>query len=212
VDREPLLEVGHALDLTGYQDGVVHQERLASLLDQLEALGFDVRAARWRQTELGPGREDNLALAPGFGMDDERQPSVAVASEQALQAPVVIRMTMGDHDRAQVFDGNAEHIEVPAESIGRQPRVVEDRAAPPLGLHREERREPVLGDQLPSIGKVVREVPVDVLRPSHQDVHEIVHHDRDFGTIDRLELCKPIARGPGSVAGDGHDASLHTGP
>ncbi len=31
---------------------------------------------------------------------------------------------------------------------------------------------------------------------------------RHFRAIDRLELCKPIARGPGSVAGDGHDASL----
>src|SRR2546423_8987879 len=84
VDRESLLEIGHAPDLTGYQDGVVHQQRRASLFDQLEALRFDVRAAGRRQTEFGTGWEDNLALAPGFGVDDERQPSAAVPYEQTL--------------------------------------------------------------------------------------------------------------------------------
>jgi len=35
VDREALLKLGHALDLTGDEDGVVQQQRLASLLDEL---------------------------------------------------------------------------------------------------------------------------------------------------------------------------------
>ena len=141
-------------------------------------------------------------------MDDERQPPVAVAREQAFEAAVVIGMTVGDHDRAQVPDGNAEHVEVAAEAVGRQPGVVEERAAPAAGLDREQRREPVLGHELPAIGEVVRQVALDVLRPCHQEVDEVVHHDRDFGAIDRLERYKPIVRGQDSVAGDAHGSSL----
>jgi hypothetical protein len=66
----------------------------------------------------------------------------------------------------------------------------------------------VLGDQLPAIRKVVREVPVNILGPGHEDVHEVVHHDRDLGAIDRPEPHAPIVRGPESVSG-GHQTSLH---
>ena len=92
--------------------------------------------------------------------------------------------------------------------MGRQPSVVENRAPPPVGLHGDQRREPVLGDQLLAIGEVVREVPVNIFRPSHQDIHEVVHHDRDFGAIDRLEWHDPIVRGRDSVGSDGHAVSL----
>ena len=33
-------------------------------------------------------------------MDDERQPGAAVTGKKTLQAPVVIRMAVGDDDRA----------------------------------------------------------------------------------------------------------------
>jgi hypothetical protein len=42
VIREALLELGNALDLTGDVNGVVREQRLGSLLDQLQTLGFEV--------------------------------------------------------------------------------------------------------------------------------------------------------------------------
>ena len=104
-------------------------------------------------------------------MDHERQPAVAGAREQALEAAMIC-MTMGDHDRAQVFDGNAEHIEVFAESIARQPRVIEEALRRPVGLHRQQRRQPALATGCRR-SEVVRQVPLDVLDPAIRTLDEL---------------------------------------
>jgi hypothetical protein len=124
---------------------------------------------------------------------------------------VVIGVTVRDDDGAQILDGDAEHVEVPREPIGRQPGVVKSRAAPPIALHRDQRREAVLGNQLLAVREVVRDIPVNILRPGHEDVDEVVHHDRDLGAIDPLEPHAPIVRRPKSISG-GHETSLHPLP
>jgi hypothetical protein len=62
----------------------------------------------------------------------------------------------------------------------------------------------VLGHELLAVGEIVGEVAVNIVGPGHQDVHEVVHHDRDLGAINRLEQL-PTVRGRGSV---GHEASV----
>jgi hypothetical protein len=105
----------------------------------LETLGLEVRPAWRRQADLRSGREDDLALAPRVGMDDQRQPTAAVACEKTLEAPVVIGVAVRDDDRAQVFDGDAEHVQVSGEPVGRQPAVVENRASSAVRLHSDKR-------------------------------------------------------------------------
>ena len=81
-------------------------------------------------------------------MDHQRQPGPAVAGKEALEATVMIGVAVRDNDRAQVLDRDAEQVEVSAETIGRQPPVVEDRASLPVGLDGDEGRESMLGDEL----------------------------------------------------------------
>ena len=133
-------------------------------------------------------------------MDHERKPRTAVTREQALEPAVVIDVAMGDHDRAQVLHGDAEHVEVAGEAVGREPRVVEHRAAAPARLDGDERGEPVLGDELAAVGQVGREVSRHALRPRQQDVDEVVHDDRDLGAIDRLEPHGRLVRRPEPTA------------
>jgi hypothetical protein len=49
---------------------------------------------------------------------------------------------------------------------------------------------------------------VNVLRPGHQDVDEVVDHDRNLGAIDRLEPQQPIVRSPEGAGNVGHDRTL----
>jgi len=70
--REASLVLGHPLNLAGHEHRVVEQQRLTPFFHQVESLRLEVRAAWRRQADLGSGRQDHLALAPGLGMDDER--------------------------------------------------------------------------------------------------------------------------------------------
>src|SRR5919108_253813 len=94
VDREALLERGHALDLAGHQDRVVEQQRFRALLDQLETFPVEVAAAGRRQPQLRSGGEHDLALAPGLWVDDEWEPCGAVSAKKALETAVVVRVSV----------------------------------------------------------------------------------------------------------------------
>jgi hypothetical protein len=187
VNRKSALEAGGALDLPRDEDGVVDEQRLSAFLHDVDSLGLEVGSTRRRQADLGSGRKDDLALAPRFGMDDQRQPQASVAREQALQATVVIRVAVRDHDRAQVLHANLEHVEIAGQAVGRQSRVVEDAAPTPVVLDRDQRREPVLRNELAATAEVVLDVPRNALRRRQQDVDEVVHHDRDLRPVDGLQ-------------------------
>jgi hypothetical protein len=90
MDREALLERGQPLDLTGDKNGRVEQQRLSSLLDDLDALGFEVAPVRRRKPQLTPGREDDFPLLPGLGMDDEWEPLPPIPLEQRLEPAVMV--------------------------------------------------------------------------------------------------------------------------
>ena len=72
MDGETSLELGHSLDLAGHEHRVVEKQRLAPFFHQFQSLRLEVRAAWRRQPDLGSGRQDDLALAPRLGMNDER--------------------------------------------------------------------------------------------------------------------------------------------
>jgi hypothetical protein len=159
VDRKSALEVGRALDLPRDEDGVVDEQRLPAFLHDVHSLGLEVGSTRRWQAELGPRRQDDLALAPRLGMDDQRQPQTSVAREQALEATVVIGVAVRDHDRAQILHRNLEHVEIAGQTVGGQSSVVQDAAPVPLALDRDQRREAVLRDELAAVAEVVLGVP-----------------------------------------------------
>src|SRR2546423_13087615 len=106
MDRKALLERRVALDLPGDEQGRVEEQRLSRLLVQLDSLGFEVAPARGRKPDLAPGREDDLAFLPGLGVDDKREPTPAMSTEERFQSAVMIRVPMRNHERAQFFDRN----------------------------------------------------------------------------------------------------------
>jgi hypothetical protein len=53
-------------------------------------------------------------------MDDERQAASPVTLEKTFQTSVVVCMSMGDDDGAQIFDADIENIEISADASGRQ--------------------------------------------------------------------------------------------
>src|SRR4029453_7426253 len=106
MDREALLERRVALNLPGDEHGRVEEQGLSRLLVQLDSLGFEVAPSRGRKPDLAPGREHDLAFLPGLGVDDKREPTPAIPTEERLQSPVMIRVPMRNHERAQFFDRN----------------------------------------------------------------------------------------------------------
>src|SRR5213076_1836960 len=62
VDREAHFEAGRALDLARDKDGPIDADGGSLLLDDRQTLGLEVGPAWWWETQLGPGREDDLAL------------------------------------------------------------------------------------------------------------------------------------------------------
>jgi hypothetical protein len=54
-------------------------------------------------------------------------------------------------------------------------------------LNRDQSREAVLCDQLIPTTEIAYEVPADTVRPCHQQIDEVVDHDRHLGTVDRLK-------------------------
>ena len=46
--------------------------------------------------------EDDLAVSPGLGMDNERHPPSTDAPDHALQPAVVVAVSVRHHDRPQI--------------------------------------------------------------------------------------------------------------
>jgi hypothetical protein len=99
MDREALFERCQALHLPGDEDGRIDQKRSADLLDQGDALCFEVTPARRRKANLGSGRKDDLALLPGLGVDDEREPLSTTSLEERLEPSVMVGMSVRDDQR-----------------------------------------------------------------------------------------------------------------
>src|SRR5215813_14243591 len=106
MDGEALLERSVALNLPGDEHGRVEEQRLSRLLPQLDSLGFEVASARGRKPHLAPSREHDLAFLPGLGVDDKREPTPAMPSEECFQSAVMVRVPMRNHECAQLFDRN----------------------------------------------------------------------------------------------------------
>src|SRR6266571_9031607 len=161
VDREAPFEARRALDLARDEDGPIDEDGWSLLLDDRQALRLKVGPARWWETQLGPGREDDLALPPGAGMDDQREAAPTQPSRDAFEPTLVVGVAMRDDDRPEVRGANPEDVEVPTEDRRREPAVVEDGAAIPIDGDGHERREAVLRKELVAIAPVRRSIPLD---------------------------------------------------
>src|SRR4029450_13102626 len=99
MDGEAMLERRVALNLPGDEYGRVEEQRLSTLLVQLDSLRFEVAAVRGRKPDLAPGREHDLAFLPGLGVDDKREPTATMPSEERFQSAVVIRVPVRNQAR-----------------------------------------------------------------------------------------------------------------
>jgi hypothetical protein len=60
-------------------------------------------------------------------------------------------------------------------------------------LNRDQSREAMLCDQLISTTEIAYQVPADTVRACHQQIDEVVDHDGDVGTVDRLKRYHPLS-------------------
>ena len=125
-------------------------------------------------------------------MDDKREAPPTIAPEERFKPAVMVCVPVGDDQRAQVSDRNLQDIQIAAKRRRRQAAVIEDRTPATVRLDRDQRREPMLCDELVTVAPVGSEVPAHALRPGHQYVNEVVDDNRDLSTIDRLEPNRPI--------------------
>jgi len=121
VNPEALLEGGSPCHLSGDEDGRVQEQCRSGLLHHLGPLGFKVVAAWRRQAQLGSGRENDLAIAPGFRVDQERQPPAAVPLEERFQPAVMVCMSVRDDESTQLSDRHLEDVEVAGKGGGVRP-------------------------------------------------------------------------------------------
>src|SRR2546428_6273846 len=184
VDREAPFEARRPLDLARDEDGPIDADGWSLLLDDRQALRLEVGPARWWETQLGPGREDDLALPPGAGMDDQREPATTQPSRDAFEPTLVVSVAMRDDDRPEVRGADPEDVEVPAEDCRREPGVVEEGPAIPVNRDGHERREAVLGDEFVRIAEVGGSIPLDAGCVGHEDVDEAVDDDLHLDRVD----------------------------
>src|SRR5207253_8996300 len=85
-----------------------------------------------------------------------------------------------------------QDIQIAANSRRSQTTVIEDRTPATVRHDRDQRREPMLCDELVAVAPVGGEVPAHAIRPGHQYVNEVVDDNRDLSTINRLEPNRPI--------------------
>jgi hypothetical protein len=71
--------------------------------------------------ELGSGREGDLALAPGSGVEQQGQAPAPGAGGQALQAAVVVDVAVGDDDGPQPGRVDLHDVEVVGQAPGVMP-------------------------------------------------------------------------------------------
>jgi hypothetical protein len=126
-------------------------------------------------------------------MDDEREPRPTVPLEQRFEPAVVVCVPVRNDQRAQVPDRDLQHVQVAGQRGRRQPAVVEQGAAATVRLNRDQSREAVLCDQLIPTTEIAYEVPADIVRACHEQIDEVVDHDRHLGTVDRLEPYRPVS-------------------
>src|SRR5829696_4984320 len=102
IEREALLKIGNALDLAGHQHRAIDQKARLALLSDLDPLAGEVLAARWWEVKLGTRREDDLAISPSLGVDNERHPPGTGAPDHAFQPAVVVAVPVRQHDGPQI--------------------------------------------------------------------------------------------------------------
>ncbi len=150
LEREALLEVREPIDLARHQHRAVEEQRGTRVLDHLPTLAIEVLMARRRHPDLLAVGEHDLALPPGIGVEHERHTPPHAAVE-ALESAVVIGVPVGEDDAAELPRIDAEHVEIVRRRVLGQPRVVEERLAPAVAVHRQRQRVPVLGAQLVAV-------------------------------------------------------------
>jgi hypothetical protein len=70
---------------------------------------------------LRAGGKDDLSVAPGVGVKHEQQAGPSEAPDHALEAIMVVHVTVRQHDRAQTTDLDTENVEVVKRSRAAQP-------------------------------------------------------------------------------------------
>ena len=126
-------------------------------------------------------------------MDDEREPRPTVPLEQRFEPAVVVCVPVRNDQRTQVPDRDLQHVQVAGQRGRRKPAVVEQGAAATVRLNRDQSREAVLCDQLIPTTEIAYQVPADTVRACHQQIDEVVDHDRHLGTVDRLKPYHPLS-------------------
>src|SRR5947209_8139993 len=184
VDREAPFEARRPLDLARDEDGPIDEDGWSLLLDDRQALRLEVGPARWWEAQLGHGREDDLALPPGAGLDDQREPATSQPVRDTYELGRVVSMAMRDDECPEVRGADPEDVEVPAEDCRREPAVVEEGPVIPVSGDGHERREAVLGDEFVAIAEVRGPIPLDAGCVGHEDVDEAVDDDLHLDRID----------------------------
>jgi hypothetical protein len=96
-------------------------------------------------------------------------------------------MAVRDNDRAQVAHRHLKHVEVASHRMGRKTSVVQHSMTITVALKGDHGRKAVLSDQLLRRSEVPRLVANDALLARHQNVKEVVNHNRDLDAINGNE-------------------------
>src|SRR5205085_7733291 len=127
------------------------------------SLGLEVAPAWRRQHHLVPGREDELAFLPGFGMDDQREPPPTVALKERFKPAVMVGVAVRNDKRTQLPDRNLQNVQIASKSGRRQTAVVQDRPQSALRLDCDQRGKAMFCDQLVATAEVARKVSADIV-------------------------------------------------
>ena len=90
-------------DLPGDKRLSTNQHRRRPILDDLDALGFQIALTGRNMLGFMPIGKDILSLEEGIRMENDRYPWPAVTFNQPDQTPCVIRMTVTEHDGMQLI-------------------------------------------------------------------------------------------------------------
>src|SRR5438270_13918252 len=101
--------------------------------------------------EFAAGGEDDLALSPGLGMDDERHSPGPNAPDHGVQSAVVVAVPVGHHYCPQIREPNLEHVHVVDRGLATEARIVDERGPVAVPLDGQQQREAMLGNQLLSL-------------------------------------------------------------
>lgn len=126
-------------------------------------------------------------------MQNEWKATAPDARNHTEQATMVIAMAVREHDRAQVGDSHAEHIQVVQRSSSRPTGIVEEGLAPSVVLHGDQQRVAMLGQEM--VGRGIERGPRTArhLGARQERVPGVIDQDQHLERVDGLEVDGPHA-------------------